>query len=149
MLVELRARRSMPYIIEGASMPSFRSSRPIVSLRYIIIDNFGIPGPKRAVAQEEGGEWPLQAKVLAGVRHRLDLPFHGGGLDPAGCQRGFMSCESTANTFRCKWSRSLSGSCSPTGSIGCTRYRRETRARLTSAKYRTCKQECGSPLGRV
>lgn len=52
------------------------------------------------LVQEDDGEWPMQAEVVAGVRSRLDLPFHGGGLDPSGNPRAFLSCESTANTFR-------------------------------------------------
>lgn len=50
--------------------------------------------------QDDEEQWPRQADVVAGVRSRLDLPFHGGGLDPSGRPRGFLSCESTANTFR-------------------------------------------------
>ncbi|CAM9228787.1 unnamed protein product [Ectocarpus fasciculatus] len=49
---------------------------------------------------EPSGDWPLHAEVLAGVRKRLDLPFHGGGVDASGRQQGFLSCASTENTLR-------------------------------------------------
>ena len=49
---------------------------------------------------QEGGDWPLREKVLAGVRKRLDLPFHGGGVDPSGERLGFLSAASTENTLR-------------------------------------------------
>lgn len=52
-------------------------------------------------AKDESDEFPTPAPVLDGIRSRLDLPFHGGGTDASGRQRGFLSCESTANTFRC------------------------------------------------
>ncbi|CAN0152181.1 unnamed protein product [Discosporangium mesarthrocarpum] len=54
-------------------------------------------------AAVDGGdeEWPLQHEVVKGVRRRLDLPFHGGGVDGQGMQKGALSYESTANSFRC------------------------------------------------
>eukprot|EP00903_Cladosiphon_okamuranus_P011737 g11035.t1 len=49
---------------------------------------------------DQSGEFPLQGGVLAGVKKRLDLPFHGGGVDGSGRQLGFLSCASTENTLR-------------------------------------------------
>lgn len=55
----------------------------------------------RAIVQaDQSGEFPLQEGVLAGVKKRLDLPFHGGGVDGSGRQLGFLSCASTENTLR-------------------------------------------------
>lgn len=55
----------------------------------------------RAIVQaDQFGEFPLQEGVLAGVKKRLDLPFHGGGVDGSGRQLGFLSCASTENTLR-------------------------------------------------
>ena len=44
---------------------------------------------------------------MAGVRSRLNLPFHGGSVDPSGRAQGFLSCASTENTLRCFCHHSL------------------------------------------
>ena len=54
----------------------------------------------------DGVKWPLQGEVLAGVRSRLNLPFHGGSVDPSGRAQRFLSCASTENTLRCVGDRS-------------------------------------------
>eukprot|EP00904_Undaria_pinnatifida_P007460 jgi/Undpi1/3844/HiC_scaffold_16.g07213.m1 len=67
----------------------FRKAAPLDANRNVFLHKVG-----------DGVKWPLQGEVLAGVRSRLNLPFHGGSVDPSGRAQRFLSCASTENTLR-------------------------------------------------
>lgn len=73
-----------------------RTLLPCLCVTLACVHAYAIP----MLQADQPGEFPLQEGVLAGVKKRLDLPFHGGGVDGSGRQLGFLSCASTENTLR-------------------------------------------------